>query len=459
MINWMKKTGIAGAAVLVAGALMLSACGNGTGSGGEGKGGSNAATGSEGTGAAGAENGKGGSAITNDPVTIKMLVRIGLADQDFDQYIVQPTKKKHPNITVERLALPKGKKLEDWVASGEMPDVILQGANVADVFDLKLPLDLTQLAKQANIDLSRFDAPVMDTIKQYGDKNQLYALPFRANELVLFYNKGIFDKFGISYPKDGMTWDDAIELARKVTKSDGGVQYKGLDVLPGSITGFGSPLSLPLYDAKSGKAVVSDQWKTVFDTAMAAYSIPGNKPEQLKAWGSREFFLKDKNLAMTNDFINYMFAQFINDGNIIDWDLAQLPSFKEAPNLTNQTDFHQFFVTVASKHPAEALEVVNAATSDETQLALAKAGSLPVLNNPQIQKQFGADLPFKGKHMEGIFKSKAAKNQISDYDAIVEKAISGAFAEVFDGKTDVNTALRTATDQAVKNVEQQKQAK
>jgi multiple sugar transport system substrate-binding protein len=154
-----------------------------------------------------------------------------------------------------------------------------------------------------------------------------------------------------------------------------------------------------------------------------------------------------------------MFAQFMNGGNIIDWDLAQLPSFKEAPNLTNQTDFHQFFVTVASKHPAEALEVVKAATSDETQLALAKAGSLPVLSNPQIQKQFGADLPFKDKHMEGIFKSKAAKNQISDYDAIVEKAISNAFAEVFDGKIDVNTALRTASEQAIKNVEQQKQAK
>jgi multiple sugar transport system substrate-binding protein len=457
-IHLLKKAGTVCFALLLVVSLLLSACENGGNKpGSDGTSGQNAGTGGKNAESVGKD--EGGAKVSTKPVTLKVLVRIGLADKDFDRYIVQPAKKLHPNITLERMELPKGKKLEEWVASGDIPDLILQGANVADLFDLKLPLDLNPLLKQANIDLARYDAEVMNTIKQYGDKNQIYALPFKANTLVLFYNKGLFDKFGAAYPKDGMTWDQTIELARKLTKSEGGTQYKGLDVLPGSITGFASPLSLPLYDAKSGKAVVSDQWKNVFDTAMSAYSIPGNKPDQLKAWASRDFFLKDKNLAMTNDYINFMFAQFINKPDIIDWDIAQLPSFQGAPNKTNQTDFHQFFVTTASKHPAEALEVIKAATSDEVQLALAKSGSLPVLTNKEIQKQFGADLPFKGKHMEGIFKSTAAKKQFSDYDVIVEKAISSAFADVFNGKTDTNTALRTAEEQANKAIEQQKQTK
>jgi multiple sugar transport system substrate-binding protein len=393
--------------------------------------------------------------ISKDPVTIKILVRIGLADSDFDKYFVQPVKKKYPHLTLERVELPKGVKLEDWVTAGSVPDIILQGANVAEAFGLKIPLGLNTFIKQQNIDLKLFDAPLMETIKLYGDKKDLYASPFAANTQVLFYNKGIFDRFGVGYPKDGMTWDDSIELAKQVTRMDGGVQYRGLDPLPGSITGMASSLSLPLFDPQTNKAVVSEQWKTVFDTAMSAYGISGNKPAELKSWASRDYFLKDKQLAMTVDYINFMFAQFKNAGDVIDWDMAQPPSFKTAPNRTNQTDFHQFFISSTSKYPAQALQVIMAATSDEVQLELAKKGTLPVLANAQIRSQFGTELPFKSKRMEAIFKSQAAVKQFSDYDAIVEKAISNAFTELFTGATDTNTALRKAQEAAAIGVEQE----
>lgn len=45
----------------------------------------------------------------------------------------------------------------------------------------------------------------------------------------LFYNKDIFDKFGVAYPKNGMIYEETLDLdlARRVTRSDGGVQYLG----------------------------------------------------------------------------------------------------------------------------------------------------------------------------------------------------------------------------------------
>jgi multiple sugar transport system substrate-binding protein len=54
-----------------------------------------------------------------------------------------------------------------------------------------------------------------------------YGMPVSTTSGALFHNKDLFDKFGVPYPKDGMTWDVLYELAKKMTRNEGGVQYKG----------------------------------------------------------------------------------------------------------------------------------------------------------------------------------------------------------------------------------------
>lgn len=47
------------------------------------------------------------------------------------------------------------------------------------------------------------------------------------NTEAVFYNKDLFDKFGIDYPTDNMTWDEMYELSKNMTRSDGDIQYYG----------------------------------------------------------------------------------------------------------------------------------------------------------------------------------------------------------------------------------------
>jgi multiple sugar transport system substrate-binding protein len=58
----------------------------------------------------------------------------------------------------------------------------------------------------------------------------LYALPVAMQPSPLIYNKDIFYKFGIAYPKGGITWNETYELSNILTRSDGGVDYRGLFV-------------------------------------------------------------------------------------------------------------------------------------------------------------------------------------------------------------------------------------
>ena len=77
----------------------------------------------------------------------------------------------------------------------------------------------------------------------------------------MYYNKDLFDRFGVPYPKDGMTWDEVYALAQKVTRTEGGVAYKGF-AFQDFYLFTANQLSLSFVDGKTEKSVVnSDGWK------------------------------------------------------------------------------------------------------------------------------------------------------------------------------------------------------
>lgn len=45
-----------------------------------------------------------------------------------------------------------------------------------------------------------------------------YGIPFRATQSMIYYNKDMFDEAGVEYPSDDWTWDEYIEIARKMTE-------------------------------------------------------------------------------------------------------------------------------------------------------------------------------------------------------------------------------------------------
>ena len=83
------------------------------------------------------------------------------------------------------------------------------------------PLD-EYIAKD-NVDLNGFKG-LTDQIA-VGDK--LYELPFRSDFWVLYYNKDVFDKAGVPYPTNDMTFDQYDELARKLTVDVPGQEVYG----------------------------------------------------------------------------------------------------------------------------------------------------------------------------------------------------------------------------------------
>ncbi len=61
----------------------------------------------------------------------------------------------------------------------------------------------------------------------YGDK--IVGVPENCGPYVLFYNRKLFREAGIPYPKPGWTWDECLDVAKKLTKYRDGERAEAPD--------------------------------------------------------------------------------------------------------------------------------------------------------------------------------------------------------------------------------------
>jgi multiple sugar transport system substrate-binding protein len=393
-------------------------------------------------------------ADNTDPVTLKFGLAKGgwLTDEELIQYVVDPVKKKYPYITIERVVMePDEASLEKLLAQGEHLDLYVTSVNRMGPFiTMGLAAGMDDLIKKNKVALNRMDSLSLAMMKRSSGGDFLSALPYNSNFSLLYYNKDIFDRFGVPYPKDGMTWDDAIQVARKVSRTDGGINYLGLTAQ--DVWRTASQMEVGFVDPKTNKALVnSDPWKTVFETYKKVYSVPGN--EYVKSNQAVNAFFKDKRLAMfagANQFSNLKTTE-------MNWDIVSYPTYKENPGKGLAAAYHVIGITADSKHRDAAFQVITTLLSDEVQLDISRNGIISILNEDKFKKQFGENLPFlKGKNLQAIFKTVPANRFTpSDFDVKSQSIITDAFGEVVKpGGVDINTALRKAEEEINAIVEQ-----
>ncbi|GAA3399767.1 ABC transporter substrate-binding protein [Paenibacillus hodogayensis] len=383
-----------------------------------------------------------------EPVTLTLYMQNAFPIQDM---IVEAVRKKYPHITLQPLLRQKGQLPEDLVAAGTFPDLIYNSTPwYAEYINLNVLQDLTELVKKNGFDVSKLDPLAIEAIKMWGDKGELYALPIYRNFAVLYYNKDLFDKFGVAYPKDGMTWKQAAELAVKVTRTDGGVSYKGLDASD-SYSAV-SQLTTPFVKADGKANLEAERFALALDNLRTIYGIPGNS----RGNNMTDFY---KGTVAMSAFWNVLgnFEDYYKKGVNQNWDMVTMPTYEQVPGKSFQVDSHNLSISSLSKHKEAAFQVIAYMTSKEIQMDISRSGYVSSLVDPEPQKVFGENLQsLKGKNTEAIFKLQSAPlYKVHAYDSIVRAELAKALNEVLTGK-DINSALRDANDRADKLLEQQK---
>ena len=114
------------------------------------------------------------------------------------------------------------------IATGTPPDVfLLDGIDAAAFIQEGVLLDLAPFARRVGVDTSDF-YPSVRSIFSRGTR--LYALPKGFTPMVYFYNRALFDRAGLPYPRNGWTTDEFMAAARALTRDtdgDGAVDQWG----------------------------------------------------------------------------------------------------------------------------------------------------------------------------------------------------------------------------------------
>lgn len=166
---------------------------------------------------------------------------------------------KYPNVKVEVSIDPIATGWGDYVTkvysqfnSGNAQDVYGTAIETFQSFasrGLFIPLD--DYVK-ANAGFSDF-APSL--FEQSSYKGNIYYIPIGWSNIMINYNRDLFDKAGVAYPKEGWTWEEFREVAKKLTVKDSA----------GNVTQFGYEVPNQNFFVQpwffsNGTGVLNDDW-------------------------------------------------------------------------------------------------------------------------------------------------------------------------------------------------------
>lgn len=391
---------------------------------------------------------------TGGPATVTIVdVNSGIrANEDWvENFFVNPVKKQYPEIEV----VMAQDSVQNLITAGSPPDLVLvSNPGLHNIVELELPEDLTEMITKYNINLDRFDQAVVNEIRRLSNDTMFYGIPFSMNYGAMLYNKDIFDRFGVDYPKDGMDWDETYELARQLTRVDEGVQYIG--ILPPTITESLRQFTVPVVNPETNQAeLTTPKHVEVFSLVQKFYSIPGYMQGQTYALHQNMFY-GDQVIAMYPWWLAAMNSSLRNDGvhETFNWDLTTFPVIP-GTNIGKQVDFHMAVVNKNSPNKEAAYQVVLNLISDEVQTGLSRVGRISPVVDDNIRGQFAAESNiFEGKNVQAIFTVQAAPMPyISKFNSQIESMLHNeTMRAIMVDKVDINTALRQAEEKANREI-------
>jgi multiple sugar transport system substrate-binding protein len=407
------------------------------------------------TGADGSAADSGTLRVKDDPVELVFYSTAGDFDEaGFMSLYGNQIKQKFPYITPKFIPFGKDSNLGTLITNGQTIDILFNsiGQTPMSLIHYGLQYDISDMIKKSNYDISRLEPTTIEIQKQLAG-GAIYGLPVTTTSVSLYYNKDLFNKFGVAYPKDGMTWDDLYELAHKMSRTDGGVQYHGLG-LSINHNMLLNQYSIPYIDPKTNKGMLTDnKFRSVFENLTRFFLIPGNEVDSktMKVLPQQNLFVKDHTIAM---FLALSDLGAKNYKDLVNWDVASMPVYKEKPGIGPQSYPNYFYVTKTGTHKDQAFQVIAYLTTDEFQRHLSRGGLFPVLKNTNILKEYGQDVTYlKDKHIQSFLPDHfAAPAPISEYQEIGQKYMTNAYYSVVQGQQDVNTALREAEENTNKDI-------
>lgn len=155
--------------------------------------------------------------------TIRVMTFFAYDNPEVEQGVVAAFEEAYPNITVQLESVSYDNiwtTLRADIAAGTPPDVIsMNYERLFEFASLNALQSLGDYVKRDSYDMSIY---YENTVAMHTVNDILYGLPATFSDVVLVYNKTMFDEAGIAYPDASWDWTKLVEVGKQFTKDTNG---------------------------------------------------------------------------------------------------------------------------------------------------------------------------------------------------------------------------------------------
>ncbi len=313
--------------------------------------------------------------------------------------------KENPDIKVDFMHIPQNyfQKIHLLFASNTAPDVIF-------INNLYLPIYANAgLLEELNTD-DNFYPQSLNALSWQG---KLYAIPRDVSNLVIYYNKDMFLKKHIPFPKQNWTFDDFLQTSKKLTdKNTFGISFEEdpLFYLPYLMSNGGGFLPEEINKAESQEAI------NFYADLRNKYHTAPKKNESASATMAQLFLQERIGMYLSG---RWMVPKLREDASF-DWDIAQFP--KGTKGSIVQLDASGWAISKSSKHKAEALKLINYLSNEKSIEKFTQSGLIVPARKDVANSQYflNSQKPKNAKVFIDIIETSKPTPVTVDYREILD---------------------------------------
>ncbi|TCV72045.1 sugar ABC transporter substrate-binding protein [Neorhizobium sp. S3-V5DH] len=368
--------------------------------------------------------------------------------------LIEAYQAKHPNVKFEPVDL--GSQDYQQMISTQLTG----GSKDIDIVTVKDVPGYANLVRAGSIsDLSGFmkeqkidTAPFGGLIEELTIDGKIYALPFRSDFWVVYYNKDIFDKAGVAYPTNDMTWAQFDQIATKLTGGMGANKTYGA-----LLHTWRSTVQLPgILDGK--QTLVDGEYaflKPWYERALALQkegAIPSYASLKTSNTHYSALFFNGTigMLPMGTWFIGTQIAKVKSgESKSKNWGIVKFPHPDGVAAGTTAAQIAGLAVNTNSDHKQAALDFIKFASGPEGAKIVADTGTIPAQRTDDVGAKIAA-LPGFPQDEASKAALKAGKSYlemaVNPNAAKIEVVLNRAHDSIMTDNISIDDGLKEMTD-------------
>jgi multiple sugar transport system substrate-binding protein len=399
------------------------------------------------------------SSSASGPVTLS-LAGWSLATTPEFQTLADGFHAAHPDITVqvkEYDATNYDTQMIADLAAGKAPDVYVQ-KNLLNYYTYENGKQLLDVS-----DVAQGLGDKVGGLSNYQVGGKTYAIPYRQDSWVLFYNKALFAKAGVKTPDGSWTWDDYVTASKQLTAKLKGAGSKAVGdyehTWQSTVQGFALAQTQGATLDSGNYAYLKPFYTRALDLQNSGAQVKFGDATTNNVTYQAEFGKQQAAMMLMGTWYiaTLIKQQGTGDADKFDWGMAPAPQVDKSTTGTSATPVTFGDPTglginakVSKNKVAAAKEFLAYAVSEQGAKSLAGIGITPA-NTSAVADTF---FQLKGAPTDDLSKFSFSRhdtkpeNPVSKYTTTLQNILKDLHTAVMSGSKDVDSAITDAQNRA-----------